>query len=70
MTVPTLLPCPFCGAALQHNQGRHDDGICDWWIHTGAECVLAGDIWLAGEQDIERWNRRAPTVPADLKESA
>jgi len=69
-----LLPCPFCGGAVE----MHYTGSSDWEVICKGECPLETRFWIsapkygygAGEnaEAICRWNRRNPSPPAGRAE--
>ncbi len=60
MTMPNLLPCPFCGCTTIKRVEQDDETIwheCDWCQTVGPN----EGIGQAGEP--QGWNHRAPTNP-------
>jgi hypothetical protein len=62
MSEPGLLPCPFCGCAVQFRKALWpSDGCTDAIIHAEpSECGLTQfDIGTTDERVIGAWNRRS-----------
>lgn len=67
-----LLPCPFCGGAveLERTTGSFEKihGQREWWgvkcrntINVGGTCAIEQVPSASKEAAVERWNRRAPS---------
>ncbi len=62
-----LLPCPFCGGEArieQHEKGK-------WLAFCGDVYGCGTEGWYEStpEEAIAAWNRRAPTIPTDVRET-
>ena len=64
-----LLPCPFCGndAALVRASNSLNNYLFVQCLNN--DCVCESDFYTTEADAIAAWNRRAPTVPDEVREA-
>ena len=66
MTVPDLLPCPFCGGEAEI--WRAHEGRTAWVACMGRCAVLVSKEYTTDAEAIAAWNTRATPAPAAIRD--